>query len=182
MFEMDLRNWTVIAARGAIAILFGLIAVIWPALALETLIVLFGLFALIYGIVTLIVALRPGRSGSRGLLLLEAATGVVIGLLAIFWTGLTAYALVVLIATWMIITGVVELFGSVRLRRQIPGEFFLAVTGAISILFGLSLLIWPNAGAVVVVTLVGVYAILFGLFTLALAFRVRKEIRAHQYG
>lgn len=168
------RNVWTVALRGIIAILFGIAIIVWPAITLAALIALFGFFALIGGFALLIAAIRQRRTDEPWwLLLLEGISGIVIGIVVFIWPNITAFVLLYLIAAWAIISGIFEIVAAVQLRREIEGEWLLALSGIASIIFGLLLAIWPGAGALAILWIIGIYAIFFGLLKLSLAFRLR---------
>jgi uncharacterized membrane protein HdeD (DUF308 family) len=105
---------------------------------------------------------------------------VLAGLVAFFWTGLTALALVMLIGAWSIIIGAAEIAAAVRLRRQIEGEWLLGLSGVLSVLFGILLLIAPGAGMVALAIWIGAYAIALGVLLVALALRLRSWARGSE--
>jgi uncharacterized membrane protein HdeD (DUF308 family) len=105
--------------------------------------------------------------------LLEGVVSVLAGLGAILFPGLTALTLLYLIAAWAIITGVFEIMAAIRLRKEIEGEFWMGLSGLLSIVFGVFLFLSPGVGALSVLTIIAVYAIVFGIFLIMLAFRVR---------
>jgi uncharacterized membrane protein HdeD (DUF308 family) len=92
---------------------------------------------------------------------------------ALLWPDSTALALLWVIAVWAVLTGVLEIIAAVRLRRVLDNEWLLLVAGALSVVFGLILMIWPRSGAVGLVWLIGIYAIAFGIVLLGLALRLR---------
>jgi uncharacterized membrane protein HdeD (DUF308 family) len=177
MLETLTRNWWVLAVRGALAVLFGLLALIWPGITVLALVLLFGAYALVDGVMALYTALFDrGRTGGRGgWLVLEGVAGVLAAIGAFVWPGITALVLLYLIAAWALVTGVAEILAAIRLRREIEGEWLMILSGALSILFGLLAFLFPGAGALAVVWLIAAYAIAFGVVMVILAFRLRRH-------
>jgi uncharacterized membrane protein HdeD (DUF308 family)/sporulation protein YlmC with PRC-barrel domain len=171
------RNWWALALRGVAAILFGILAFAWPGITLFVLVLFFGAYMLVDGIFAIVAAVRAaGREARWWLLLIEGVLGVLAGLVAAFWPGLTALALLYFIAAWAIVTGILEIAAAVRLRREIAGEWALGLSGLLSLLFGVLLVVIPApAGILSLLWLIGVYAIAFGVVLLVLAFRVRNQ-------
>src|ERR671920_1079173 len=117
-------SWWVLALRGLVSILFGLAALFWPGLILTVLIVFFGAYALVDGILAVIAAFRSSGHGMRRpLLLIEGAIGILFGILALFWPGLTALALLYIIAFWIILSGIARVVMAIMLRREIENEW-----------------------------------------------------------
>jgi uncharacterized membrane protein HdeD (DUF308 family) len=169
------RNWWAVALRGVAAVLFGVAALIWPGLTLGILVLLFGAYVLVDGIFALILAIQRATHHTRWWpLLLEGLAGIVVGLLTFFWPGITALVLLVLIASWAIVTGFLELIAAMELRREIANEWLLGLSGLASVLFGVLLILMPGAGALALVWLIGVYALVFGILLLGLAYRLRE--------
>ena len=174
MLELS-RTWWMLAVRGVAAVIFGLLALIWPQITLLALVLVFGAYALVDGAFSLVAAAR-GRElagGSRGWLILEGLLGIAAGIVAIVWPDITALALLWVIAAWAVVTGVLEIVAAIRLRRVLDNEWLLIVAGALSVVFGLILIIWPGSGAIGLVWLIGIYAIAFGIVLLGLALRLR---------
>jgi uncharacterized membrane protein HdeD (DUF308 family) len=168
------RNWWVFALRGLAAILFGILAIVWPLLTLQVLVLLFGAYALVDGVFTIIAGVASHERNQRWwMMLLEGLAGIIVGVLTFIWPETTALVLLYFIAAWAIITGVLEIVAAVRLRREIDNEWMMGIAGAASILFGLILFIFPGAGALSLVWLIGVYSILFGILLVVFAFRLR---------
>jgi len=170
------RNWWALALRGLAAILFGILAFAWPGITLFVLIVFFGAYMLVDGIFAIVAAVRAAGEEARWwLMLLEGVLGLVVGLVAFFWPGLTALALLYLIAAWAIVTGIMEIAAAIRLRREMVGEWALVLGGALSVLFGVLLVVIPaRAGLLSLTWLIGAYAVVFGILLVVLAFRVRN--------
>ena len=168
-------HWWALALRGAIAILFGLAALLRPGIALEALILLFGAYALVDGVFAIVGVFGGTRGGTpRWLLVIEGIAGILAGLIAFVLPGLTAILLLYLIAAWAVVTGIFEIASAIRLRREITGEWALIIGGALSIIFGVILaVIGPVAGLLSMVWLIGVYALAFGILMLITAFQVR---------
>src|SRR5512139_3652734 len=174
MLKKISRNWWLYAVRGVVAILFGVVAFARPGQALEALVLVFGAYVLMDGIFAIIAGIASYPLFDRWwAVLLEGVAGVVIGLLTFFWPNLTALVLVYFIAAWALITGIFEIVAAIQLRRVITGEWMYILGGLLSILFGVLLFVFPGAGAVSLVWMIGIYAIVFGISEIIFAFRLR---------
>jgi uncharacterized membrane protein HdeD (DUF308 family) len=174
MLQAMAQNWWVILLRGTAAILFGILAFLWPGLTLLALMLLFGVYAVIDGIAAVAFAFA-GRAGSPlWPLVAVGALSVLAGLVAIFWPGITAFALVILIAAWAIARGIFEILAAIELRKHIDNEWMLALAGALSVLFGILLFVQPAAGALALVWLIGMFAVAMGIVGVALGLRLRR--------
>jgi uncharacterized membrane protein HdeD (DUF308 family) len=174
------RHWWAVGLRGLAAILFGVLALIWPGLTLVVLVALFGAYALVDGLMALAATVRAAtRHRGWGLLLLEGSAGIAIGFLTFAWPGLTALVLLYVIAAWALITGVLELGAAVTMPRDVAHAGLLGLAGIASVIFGVLLVVFPGAGVLTVVWLIGAYAIVFGLLLLGLAFRLRRAQQDH---
>jgi uncharacterized membrane protein HdeD (DUF308 family) len=168
------RYWWVLALRGVLAIIFGVLALIWPALTLFTLVLLFGAYAFVDGIFAVISGITSRDRDQRWwAVVLEGIAGIIFGVLTFFWPGMTALVLLYFIAAWALVTGVLEIVAAVRLRQVIDNEWAMIVGGILSIIFGVLLFLFPGAGALGLTWMIGIYAILFGVMFLILAFRLR---------
>ena len=168
------RNWWALALRGIFAILFGLAAFVIPGITLAVLVALFGAYAVVDGVLAIVAGVRAAERHERWWsLVVKGLAGIVAGVLAFIWPALTALALLYLIAGWAIVTGVLEIVAAVHLHRA-HGEWLLIVNGVLSILFGLFAIVWPGAGVLTLLWMIGVYAIVFGAVLLVLAFRLRN--------
>jgi uncharacterized membrane protein HdeD (DUF308 family) len=169
--ETASRHWWAFALRGLVAILFGVLAFAWPGVTLQVLVLLWGAFAFVDGVLALVAAIRTDNDHRWGLLL-EGIVGIGAGIVTFLYPGLTALVLLYIIAVWALLTGILELVAAVRLRKVIQNEWWLALSGIVSVLFGIVLLAAPGAGALAVVWLIAAYAIVFGILNLALAVRL----------
>jgi uncharacterized membrane protein HdeD (DUF308 family) len=170
-------NWWLLLLRGIAAIVFGILAFLWPGITLLTLIFLWGAYALVDGVFSLWSAIsgKTGAMGSRWWLALVGICGVIAGLLAFVWPGVTALVLLLFIAAWAIVTGVLQVWGAIRLRKEIEGEWLLILGGLLSIAFGLILVAQPGTGALALIWIIGTFAIIEGCIYAALAFRLKKH-------
>jgi len=174
MFTQLFRNWWMFAVRGVLAIVFGILALIWPESTKTALVLLFGAFVLVDGIFAVAAGIAShGYFDRWWALLLEGVTGIVIGLTAFFWTDITALVLLYLIAAWAVVTGILEIIAAIQLRQVISGEWAMILDGLLSVLLGILLFVFPSAGAVTVVWLIGMYAIAAGIIEMIFAFRLR---------
>lgn len=172
-------SWWALVLRGIAAIAFGILAFVWPQITLTALVFLWGAYALVDGAFAIAAGIKTyGENKRWWLLLLEGILGVGAGIVAFVIPGITALILLILIAAWAIVTGVFEIIAAIQLRKEIKGEWLLALAGVASILFGVLLLFNPGAGALAVVWLIGAYAIVFGALLIALGLRLHGRLRS----
>lgn len=173
MAAIMVGNWWALALRGVLAILFGLIAILWPGITAVVLVLWFGAYALVDGIFAIVAAVRlAARHGRSGALLIEGILDIVIAAICFFWPGSALIALVYLIAIWAVISGIALIAAGMALIR-FAGEMLLVLSGIISVLLGIILFVVPGAGVVALSWWLGIYALLFGIGLVAAAFRIR---------
>jgi uncharacterized membrane protein HdeD (DUF308 family) len=170
------KHWWLVLLRGIAAIVFGVLAFVWPGATLLTLVVFFGAYALIDGVLALAAA-AAGRGGSVPLwwLIISGILGIAAGVVTFVWPGMTTLILIVFIGAWSLARGVFEIIDAIRLRKQIENEWTLALMGALSVLFGLAVLIAPGAGALALIWVIGAYAVVLGILLVALAIRLKRR-------
>ena len=169
------RNWWVLLLRGLCAVLFGILMIANPGISLATLTTLFGAYALADGVLGAWTALFDRDAQSNWVwLLLEGLLGITVGLLVMFNPAMTTLLLIFYIAIRAMVTGLIEVFVAIRLRKEIENEWALIFAGAVSVLLGAYLLASPGAGALAMAWLIAIYAILFGLLFIFLAFKVKS--------
>jgi uncharacterized membrane protein HdeD (DUF308 family) len=177
------RNWWLLALRGFAAVLFAALAFMWPDITLLTLVWLFGAFALVNGVLSFVVAANAPKGYPRfGSLILGGLLGILAGLLTFVMPGITALGLLILIASWALVTGILEIIAAIKLRKEIDNEWLLILAGLASVAFAVLLLLQPAAGALVLVWWIGAYALVFGMLLFVLAFRVRRWGKARFAG
>ncbi len=169
------RNWWLLALRGVFAIIFGLIALFAPGIALRAFIIVFGVYAIIDGIAAVVIAIQERGSLSRwGWVLFEGIISILAGIVAFVYPGLTALALLFVVAIYAILTGILEIVAAFVIRGFAAREWALGIAGILSIIFGIILFIRPGAGLLAILWLVGIYAIIFGILFIVRAFQMRS--------
>lgn len=175
MKEILIPHWPWIALRGVAALIFGIFSLFYPEITVTVLVVLFGVFVLADGILTVIWAFAYRRLKLEWLpTLIGGLVEIGIGVFTIFAPRITAIVLLYIIAAWAIIFGITQIVAGIRLRRLIRGEWLLILAGALSILFGSVLFLFPGAGVLAVVIWIGIYAIVMGVLLIALALKLRS--------
>ena len=169
------RNWWLLLVRGIAAVLFGIAAFAWPGLTIAMLVLLFGTWMLVDGVFGVVDSIRyRDQIPNWGLWLLDGILGMVVGAVALFMPGAAAVALLMLVAAWAIVGGVLRIVAAIQLRKRIEGEWLLGLSGALSIMFGVLLVVVPAAGILSLVWLIAAWAIVFGIVLAVLAFRLRR--------
>ena len=169
------RNWWMLAVRGVLAIIFGLIALFAPGIALLAFVYVFGVYALIDGIMALYIAIRERDSLSRwAWVLFEGLLSIIAGIVAFVYPGLTALVLLYIVAIWAVVTGIMEIVTAIAIRGFAAREWALGLAGILSIIFGIVLFIFPGAGLLSILWLVGIYGIVFGVLFIVRAFQMRS--------
>jgi uncharacterized membrane protein HdeD (DUF308 family) len=171
------QDWWLLVLRGVAAVFFGLAALLWPGLTLAALVLLFGAYAIVDGVASLITALRRREPRSWEWHLVQGVLGIAAGIVAIVLPALAALALVVLVAAWAILTGVAEIVLAAKMKERLATEVLWYLAGALSILLGLSLALFPAAGALAVTWLIGAYALFIGIVFVSLGITIRAAVR-----
>jgi uncharacterized membrane protein HdeD (DUF308 family) len=176
------RNWWLLALRGVAAIVFGVLALLWPGLTLVALVLLWGAFAVADGIAALVAAIRGGAFAPRWWLALVGIAGIVVGTLTLLWPRITGLVLLWFIAGWAVAVGAMQIVGAIRLRKEISNEWLLIAGGILSLLFGIVLFWRPGAGALGLAFAIGVFAIVYGVLLVSLALRLHRHEQTHGHG
>jgi uncharacterized membrane protein HdeD (DUF308 family) len=169
------QNWWLVVLRGVLAILFGVLTFVWPAITLLTLVVMFGVYAIVDGLIAVWTGLSRTKDSSRWwTFLLEGLISIGAGVIALFRPGLATLVFIYMIASWAVITGILEIVAAIRLRNEITNEWMLGLGGVVSIALGVLLFLQPLAGGLAIVWTVAAYAIIFGVLLVILGFRLRN--------
>ena len=174
------RNWWTLVLRGVFAVAFGCFAWFWPGVTLLALIVTWAAFACVSGFITLVSAFARDGDEPRWILLLEGGVSLLAGVVALFYPRFTALLFLYLLASWALLSGLVEILAAWRLRHEIRGEFWLGFAGVLSVCFGVMLIVKPGAGALTVMWLIASYSVLFGIVLIAWGFHLRGLHRADE--
>jgi len=173
------RNWWAVAARGVLAIAFGLYALFAPGLTLATLIMLFGVVVLVAGILAIVAGVRRQASHQPAVpIIVEGIVCVAFGLLALLRPGATAVAALYVVSAFAIVSGVVHIVAGLKMRHEFPGEWMLILSGILTTVFGVLMGLLPWAGLLSLIWLIGAYSLFFGLLFLFLGFRLRALAHA----
>jgi uncharacterized membrane protein HdeD (DUF308 family) len=169
------RMWKFTALRGALAIAFAAVILIWPSIGLTALIALFGTFALVSGIGTIVAAFNlPIRGGDRAWLVFEGLLGIAAGVVVFIWPGLSALGLLYAVAAWAIAFGVFEIVQAFVLPLNGGRPLPLVLGGLLSIAFGVIMFAHPGAGAIALLALIAAFAFVTGVMQISSALELRR--------
>ena len=182
------HNWAWFMLRGVVALLLGISAIVFPMSAVFAFTMVFAAYCFVDGVALLVAGLRGAREpGHRwGALVFSGFVGVIIGILFLLMPLATTVAytflVLVMLAGWSIITGVLEIWAAVRLRKEIEGEWLLGASGAISVLLGLAVIVlvipYPEASILSAAWLIAFFAFGTGIVLVAQALRLRGRAAA----
>ena len=169
------RNWWAIILRGAIGVLFGIVALTTPGAVLLSLAFVFGIYLVIDGAIGLIATLRAVRVHRQWhALLAEAVLNIIIGLIAMLMPAAAVLAFVLMMAVWALISGGLMIAAAIRLHLS-HGRWWLLLGGIASLIWGMFLVAAPLAGAVVLTWWLGIYLIVFGSALLVCGWKLRAQ-------
>jgi uncharacterized membrane protein HdeD (DUF308 family) len=170
------RVWWLVLLRGIAAIVFGILAWAWPGVTLITLVLFWGAYALVDGIAALVGGWKA-KDGTKPMwqVVLIGVLGIVAGVVTFLSPGVTAIALLLLIAGWAIVNGILQVAAAIRLRKEIANEWLLILSGALSIVFGVLMIFNPGAGALAVLWVIAAFAVAYGVLLVILALKLKKH-------
>lgn len=171
---------SLLIVRGIIGLIIGFVAIVWPAITIAVVVAIFAAYAILDGIMNLVLGFtRTATHGRSWAQVVQGSIGLIAGVLAFVWPIVTAFALVIFIGAWAVVTGVLEIVAAIRLRRYIRNEWLLASSGVLSLLFGLLVIAVPGAGAIGIAWTLGIYAAAAGIVLITLGVRLRSYALAH---
>ena len=173
------KGWWLLLLRGIAAIVFGVLAFAWPGLTLVTLVLFYGAFALVDGVIALVAAFTGGaKPVPTWWLVVIGLLGIAAGIATFVMPGITAILLILFMGAWALVHGIFEIIGAIQLRKEIDNEWMLILSGVVSVLFGIIVLIAPGAGALGLIWAIAAYSIVFGISFVALALRLKNHKHA----
>lgn len=186
-WSLPVHNWGWFMLRGLLALILGVCAIIFPLSALFAFTLIFAAYAFVDGIFSMVAGIRGAQAGERwGALVFRGVTGILVGviflLLPLIATVTYAYLSVIMLAVWSVIAGAFEIAAAIRLRKEIEGEWLLGLSGAISVLLGLAILVFviprPAATILTAAWLIAIYAFIVGTVLVMEAFWLKGKASA----
>ena len=168
------RQWWVLLLFGVLALLFGIAAMTQPVKLAAILTVWAGVLSVFEGVVALLAVIRGQSPVSRGWALFYALASLLFGVLAVLNPVAMASAMLLLLALWLLIAGIYRIVMAVRWRKQIHGEGWLILSGLLAVALGVMFALNPLAGIAVTAFWIGVLAVVYGLFQIVAALRLRR--------
>ena len=181
---LPMHNWRWFMLRGVVALLLGVAAAIFPLSAIFAFTMIFAVYAFIDGVAALAAGIHGARAHERwGALIFYGLIGILVGIIFVVMpivaTVTYAYLSIALLAFWSIVTGILEIAAAVRRRREVEGEWLLAISGAISFLLGIGILVmvlpYPGATMLSAAWLIAIFALASGTLLVAQALRLKKR-------
>ena len=172
MLETLQKNWWLIAVRGVLAIVFGVLALASPYIVIFSLITFFAFFAILSGFFILTLAFL-GETDNKGLRIIEGLIFLGAGIVVLLNPVSALGGIMIFIAAWAILSGLIHIVGAIKMRKVITNEWLMILNGVISIIFGILLAGNLIQGAGVMLMVFGAFAILSGIFSIMLSFRIK---------
>lgn len=169
------RNWWIVAIQGVLAIIFGIIALVWPSVTVAVLVYLYGIYAIITGVLYLVTSFSGawGQNG-RGWQAFSGAVSIIAGVVVLVWPKISVLVLIYIMGFWAILMGIFAIVAGIQLRREIADEWLLIIGGIVLGILGILLFVWPAASATALVRLLGIFTVAAGIPLIGLALRLRS--------
>lgn len=172
MLETLQKNWWLIAVRGVLAVIFGVLALASPYIVIFSLITFFAFFAVLSGFFILTLAFL-GETDNKGLRIIEGLIFLGAGIVVLLNPVSALGGIMIFIAAWAILSGLIHIIGAIKMRKVITNEWLMILNGVVSIIFGILLAGNLIQGAGVMLMVFGAFAILSGIFSIMLSFRIK---------
>jgi uncharacterized membrane protein HdeD (DUF308 family) len=176
LLQLLAKNWWMFLLKGLAGVIFGLIAFARPGITLFTLVLLCGAYIGVVGVLEVIAAIRGGTMAPRWWLAVAGFVAIAASAMTFLTPGITALLLIYIVGVWALVHGICEIIGAIQVRKLITNEWGLILSGLLSALFGIAVLLRPGAGAVGLVWMIGAYAIAVGILLIGLSLRLRKHV------
>lgn len=179
LYSGSQKLWWVVLIRGIFAVLLGLIALFFPQSTLVAFVLVFGIYAIIDGVSAVVMAIGSRKEQRLwGWLVVEGIISIVAGIFAVAWPGITALAVGFIIGFWAVLLGIAQLVQAFALKRELSGVWgWVLASGIISIIWGGFVLAVPGIGLLTVLWVFGIFALLFGIWTIVMSLRIRSAVR-----
>ena len=169
------KYWWSIVVRGIAAVLFAILAIFWTKFTLELLLTVFGVFILVDGIVSIFGGINAAKEHHEyWLYVLRGIVGILLGMITIFWPGITGLFLAYIIAIWAILIGFMEIWISSKFTHEVDGKWIMTTSGVLSIIIGIIILIFPSTSLITITWIIGLFALIFGVGAITFGFQVKK--------
>jgi uncharacterized membrane protein HdeD (DUF308 family) len=155
--------------NGVLSLAFGVVILVWPGISLYALVILFGAYSLAYGIIGLVAAIGGRIKEGRGWLAVSSLASIAVGVLVFVWTDMSALALLYVIGAYAVTLGIIAIGGAFWLPLDGGDRALMALTGLVSILFGIVMFAKPGDGALVLLALIAAFALVRGISELVVA-------------
>lgn len=170
------RFWWLFLVRGIFAVILGILALVMPVTTFAVLVIFIGVYMFIDGLFTAASAISSRKSRPYwGWWLFSGIASIIIGIITLYNPFITAFAIVMLIAVWAIVIGIMEIIWAIQIRKEIKGEGWYILAGVITLLFGLMVFLIPESGIVLLASLFGLYALIIGILLISAGIRLRKR-------
>jgi len=175
MNKTFIKNWWIFLFRGLISVLFGLFALAIPGVTFPALLLMLGAYILVSSILSVTTIIKTRKSlANWNWLLTSAVLCLLAGLIILINAFATAIALMYLVGTCALLTGIAEIVMTIRLQNIIRGEGWYILAGILAILFALFVFFNPFGAIAAFTVIFGIYACIAGIMLIYLSFRLKN--------
>jgi uncharacterized membrane protein HdeD (DUF308 family) len=176
--ELQQRSRTALIIQGVLTIIVGIIMLVWPGPSVFAFFVLFAAWLFIDGLLSIIGWLWQSRESRSLWQLISGILAIIAAIVVILVPKAAAFALVVLVAVWAIVIGVVQIAGAFGFRKMgVPFWWALLISGALGVIVGILLLLNPGAGIISLLWLLAIFLIVAGISVILLGIQVGRAAK-----